>query len=41
MLGGVSRRLVDEARCPVLVLPRTARLPLEDLMAPAGTAAAG
>jgi len=25
LLGGVSRRLVDEARCPVLVIPRGAR----------------
>jgi nucleotide-binding universal stress UspA family protein len=41
LLGGVSRRLVDEAGCPVLVLPRAARVPLEDLVAPAGSAAAG
>ncbi len=33
LLGGVSRRLVDGSQCPVLVLPREARLPLEDLMA--------
>lgn len=32
LLGGVSRRLVDEADCPVLVLPRDARQPLEDLV---------
>ncbi|HWK26262.1 MAG TPA: universal stress protein [Solirubrobacter sp.] len=31
LLGGVSRRLVDEARCPVLVLPREAGRPLEGL----------
>jgi nucleotide-binding universal stress UspA family protein len=41
LLGGVSRRLVDEAGCPVLVLPREARLPLEDLMTPAGSATTG
>jgi nucleotide-binding universal stress UspA family protein len=39
LLGGVSRRLVDEARCPVLVLPREAGRRLEDLFADAGTAA--
>lgn len=33
LLGGVSRRLVDESSCPVLVLPRETRQPLEDLMA--------
>lgn len=33
LLGGVSRRLVDESRCPVLVLPRETRQPLEDLVA--------
>jgi nucleotide-binding universal stress UspA family protein len=32
VLGGVSRRLVDEARCPVLVLPREVGLPLDDLI---------
>jgi Fe-Mn family superoxide dismutase len=32
LLGGVSRRLVDEARCPVLVLPREADRPLEELL---------
>ena len=32
LLGGVSRRLVDDAHCPVLVLPREAGRPLEDLM---------
>ena len=31
LLGGVTRRLVDGACCPVLVLPRGARVPLEDL----------
>lgn len=39
LLGGVSRRLVDESQCPVLVLPREARVPLEDLMAPNSAAA--
>lgn len=33
LLGGVSRRLVDGARCPVLVLPRETPRPLEDLVA--------
>lgn len=33
LLGGVSRRLVDESSCPVLVLPRETRQPLEDLLA--------
>jgi nucleotide-binding universal stress UspA family protein len=32
LLGGVSRRLVDGARCPVLVLPREAGRPLENLI---------
>jgi nucleotide-binding universal stress UspA family protein len=41
LLGGVSRRLVDESRCPVLVLPREAPQPLEDLMALSATAAQG
>ena len=42
LLGGVSRRLVDGAHCPVLVLPRMARRPLEDLVrATPGSAAAG
>ena len=36
LLGGVSRRLVDGSQCPVLVLPREAHLPLEDLMASTG-----
>lgn len=40
LLGGVSRRLVDGARCPVLVLPRDARRPLEDLLDGADTVAA-
>ena len=31
LLGGVSRRLVDAAQCPVLVLPREAGRPLQDL----------
>ena len=38
LLGGVSRRLVDESSCPVLVLPRETRQPLEDLMALSATA---
>jgi nucleotide-binding universal stress UspA family protein len=32
LLGGVSRRLVDGAQCPVLVLPREAGRPLQDLV---------
>jgi nucleotide-binding universal stress UspA family protein len=32
LLGGVSRRLVDGAHCPVLVLPREAGRPLVDLI---------
>lgn len=35
LLGGVSRRVVNEAHCPVLVLPHGAALELEDLIAPA------
>jgi nucleotide-binding universal stress UspA family protein len=40
LLGGVSRRLVNGSQCPVLVLPREARVPLEDLMSPTGAVAA-
>jgi len=40
LLGGVSRRLVDGAACPVLVLPRKAGRPLENLVDNAGAAAA-
>lgn len=32
LLGGVSRRLVDGAQCPVLVLPRESGRPLIDLI---------
>jgi nucleotide-binding universal stress UspA family protein len=35
LLGGVSRRLVDAAQCPVLVLPREAGRPLQDLFSEA------
>ena len=35
LLGGVSRRLVDAAQCPVLVLPREADRPLQDLFSDA------
>lgn len=31
LLGGVSRRVVDSASCPVLVLPRGVERPLEEL----------
>ncbi len=40
LLGGVSRRLVDGAHCPVLVFPRGIERPLADLVdAPTGAAA--
>ena len=39
LLGGVSRRLVDESSCPVLVLPRENPQPLEDLVALSGATA--
>jgi nucleotide-binding universal stress UspA family protein len=32
LLGGVSRRLVDESSCPVLVLPRETPQPIENLV---------
>ena len=32
LLGGVSRRLVDGSGCPVLVLPRGARMPLAEAL---------
>ena len=32
LLGGVSRRIVDGAHCPVLILPREANNPLEALL---------
>ena len=42
LLGGVSRRLTAEARCPVIVLPRGVEASLDTLMeASPGTAAAG
>jgi len=40
MLGSVSRRVAGEARCPVIVLPRGAKTPLEDLVAEASDAVA-
>lgn len=40
LLGGVSRRVVDGARCPVLVLPRGVEQPLEDLLEQPGATAA-
>jgi nucleotide-binding universal stress UspA family protein len=39
LLGGVSRRVVDGAQCPVLVLPRDAANPLEGLVSAAAAAA--
>jgi nucleotide-binding universal stress UspA family protein len=41
LLGGVSRRLVDESSCPVLVLPREAPQPVEALLALSASAAQG
>jgi nucleotide-binding universal stress UspA family protein len=42
LLGGVSRRVATEARCPVIVLPRGAEFSLDALLAPTpGAAAAG
>jgi nucleotide-binding universal stress UspA family protein len=38
LLGSVSRRLAAEARCPVVVLPRGAMSPLEELMSEAAEA---
>jgi nucleotide-binding universal stress UspA family protein len=35
LLGGVSRRVVAEAHCPVIVLPRGVEAPLEALVAEA------
>jgi nucleotide-binding universal stress UspA family protein len=40
LLGGVSRRLVEGAHCPVLVLPRGIERPLGDLLGPAMAATA-
>jgi nucleotide-binding universal stress UspA family protein len=40
LLGGVSRRVVDEARCPVIVLPRGVKSSLEALVADAPEATA-
>jgi nucleotide-binding universal stress UspA family protein len=40
LLGGVSRRVVAEAHCPVIVLPRGVRAPLDALAAAPGTIAA-
>lgn len=39
LLGGVSRRVVAEASCPVIVLPRGVKAPLEALAAAPGTIA--
>jgi nucleotide-binding universal stress UspA family protein len=41
LLGGVSRRLAADARCPVIVLPRGVTDSLEALMAAPAPAAAG
>ena len=40
VLGSVSRRVAGEARCPVIVLPRGATTPLEELVAQASDAVA-
>ena len=37
LLGGVSGRVVRRAACPVVVVPRDAETPLEDLFQPAST----
>jgi nucleotide-binding universal stress UspA family protein len=37
LLGGVSRRVTAESRCPVVVLPRGAAHPLRELMARSAT----
>jgi nucleotide-binding universal stress UspA family protein len=37
LLGSVSGRLVRDAQCPVLVVPRSIEAPLEELFAAAGT----
>jgi nucleotide-binding universal stress UspA family protein len=39
LLGGVSGRVIRDAACPVIVVPRGAQVPLEALLA-TGTAAA-
>jgi nucleotide-binding universal stress UspA family protein len=41
LLGGVSRRVVEGARCPVLVLPRSVDEPLDELLAASGATAVG
>jgi nucleotide-binding universal stress UspA family protein len=41
MLGGVSRRVVAEAACPTLVLPRGALAGIDALVAPAEAGASG
>jgi hypothetical protein len=33
LLGGVSRRVITSAQCPVIVLPRGAEHPLRELLA--------
>jgi nucleotide-binding universal stress UspA family protein len=40
LLGGVTRRVVAEASCPVIVLPRGVKAPLEALVTAPGTIAA-
>jgi nucleotide-binding universal stress UspA family protein len=40
VLGSVSRRVAGDARCPVIVLPRGATTPLEELVAHASDAVA-
>jgi nucleotide-binding universal stress UspA family protein len=40
LLGGVSRRLTAEARCPVIVLPRGVKASLDALMEASPRAAA-
>ena len=38
LLGGVSKRVTAESKCPVIVLPRDAEFPLRDLIASGGGA---
>ena len=33
LLGGVSRRVIADSKCPVVVLPRGAAHPLQELLA--------
>jgi hypothetical protein len=41
LLGSVSRRVAGAAQCPVIVVPRGVRTPLESLVAEAAAARSG